>query len=159
MASQGPNKLTLNVRGPSYLGLTRSISWLLMPWLLMPTPSNGRQTTPLSKFRYGREILIVSCLHNWNISILEFHFVHQRHTLVANRYFKKCFFFFFFSRSYHPDLMKPQSSIWPQTPSNINYGVPIKNTLPNRSGPIYRCHSPPPPWRRILLTHWGLVTT
>ena len=27
-------KLTLNVRGPSYLGLTRSISWPLMPWLL-----------------------------------------------------------------------------------------------------------------------------
>ena len=26
--------LTLNVRGPSYLGLTRSISWLLMPWFL-----------------------------------------------------------------------------------------------------------------------------
>ena len=26
--------LTLNVRGPSYLGLTRSISCLLMPWLL-----------------------------------------------------------------------------------------------------------------------------
>ena len=26
--------LTLNVRGPSYLSLTRSISWLLMPWLL-----------------------------------------------------------------------------------------------------------------------------
>ena len=26
--------LTLNVRGPSYLGLTRSLSWLLMPWLL-----------------------------------------------------------------------------------------------------------------------------
>ena len=26
--------LTLNVPGPSYLGLTRSISWLLMPWLL-----------------------------------------------------------------------------------------------------------------------------
>ena len=25
---------TLNVRGPSYLGLTMSISWLLMPWLL-----------------------------------------------------------------------------------------------------------------------------
>ena len=30
-----PSKLTLNVRGPSYLGLTRLISWLLMPWLLM----------------------------------------------------------------------------------------------------------------------------
>ena len=28
------DSLTLNVRGPSYLGLTRSISWLLMPWLL-----------------------------------------------------------------------------------------------------------------------------
>ena len=26
--------LTLNVREPSYLGLSRSISWLLMPWLL-----------------------------------------------------------------------------------------------------------------------------
>ena len=26
--------LTSNVRGPSYLGLTGSISWLLMPWLL-----------------------------------------------------------------------------------------------------------------------------
>ena len=26
--------LTFNVRGPSYLGLTRSISWLPMPWLL-----------------------------------------------------------------------------------------------------------------------------
>ena len=26
--------LTLKVQGPSYLGLTRSISWLLMPWLL-----------------------------------------------------------------------------------------------------------------------------
>ena len=30
----GLNVLTLNMRGPSYLGLTRSISWLLMPWLL-----------------------------------------------------------------------------------------------------------------------------
>ena len=27
--------LTLNVQGLSYLGLTRSISWLQMPWLLM----------------------------------------------------------------------------------------------------------------------------
>ena len=29
----GLNMLTLNVRGPIYLGFTRSISWLLMPWL------------------------------------------------------------------------------------------------------------------------------
>ena len=28
------SNLTLNMRGPSYLGLTKSISWLLMPWLL-----------------------------------------------------------------------------------------------------------------------------
>ena len=27
--------LTLYVRGPSYPGLTRSVSWLLMPWLLV----------------------------------------------------------------------------------------------------------------------------
>ena len=32
--TRGSYSLTLNVRGPSYLGLTRSISWLLMPWLL-----------------------------------------------------------------------------------------------------------------------------
>ena len=32
--SDGRKLLTLNVRGPSYLGLTWSISWLLMPWLL-----------------------------------------------------------------------------------------------------------------------------
>ena len=25
--------LTLKVQGPSFLGLTRSVSWLLMPWL------------------------------------------------------------------------------------------------------------------------------
>ena len=35
MTSSQVTLLTLNVQGPSYLGLTRSISWLLMPWLLM----------------------------------------------------------------------------------------------------------------------------
>ena len=34
LVRMGLKLLTLNVRGPSYLGLTRSISWLLMPWLL-----------------------------------------------------------------------------------------------------------------------------
>ena len=29
-----PCVLTLSVRGPSYYGLVRTISWLLMPWLL-----------------------------------------------------------------------------------------------------------------------------
>ena len=33
-ASLGLDELTLYVQGPSQLGLTRSISWLLMPWLL-----------------------------------------------------------------------------------------------------------------------------
>ena len=43
--------LTLNVRGSSYLGLTRSISWLLMPWLLT---SPGRQQPWYWLCRIGR---------------------------------------------------------------------------------------------------------
>ena len=34
LRSKSSYRLTLYVRGPSYLGLIRSISWLLMPWLL-----------------------------------------------------------------------------------------------------------------------------
>ena len=45
------NLLTLNVRGPSYLGLTRSISWLLMPWLLT---SSGHQQQWYWLCRIGR---------------------------------------------------------------------------------------------------------
>ena len=36
------DQLTLHVRGPSYLGLTRSISRLLMPWLLT-SPGHQKQ--------------------------------------------------------------------------------------------------------------------
>ena len=43
--------LTLKVRGPSYLGLTRSISWLLMPWLLT---SPGHQQPWYWLCRIGR---------------------------------------------------------------------------------------------------------
>ena len=43
--------LTLNVRGPRYLGLTRSISWLLMPWLLT---SPGHQQPWYWLCRIGR---------------------------------------------------------------------------------------------------------
>ena len=43
--------LTLNMQGPSYLGLTRSISWLLMPWLLM---SPGHQQPWYWLGRIGR---------------------------------------------------------------------------------------------------------
>ena len=45
--------LTLNVRGASYLGLTRSISWLLMPWLLA---SPGHQYPWYWPCRIGRSI-------------------------------------------------------------------------------------------------------
>ena len=38
----GPIVLTLNVQGPCYLGLTRSISWLLMTWLLT-SPGHQQQ--------------------------------------------------------------------------------------------------------------------
>ena len=43
--------LTLNVQGPSYLGLTRSISWLLMPWLIT---SPGHQLPWYWLCRIGR---------------------------------------------------------------------------------------------------------
>ena len=48
-----PLKLTLNVRGPSYLGLTRSISWLLMSWLLA---SPGHQQPWYWLCRMGRSL-------------------------------------------------------------------------------------------------------
>ena len=56
MASLGYNKLTLNLRGPCYLSLTRSISWLLMPWLLL---SPGHQQPWYWLCRIGRSM---SCL-------------------------------------------------------------------------------------------------
>ena len=43
--------LTLNVRGPSYLGLTRSISWLMMPWFVT---SPGHQQPWYWLCRLGR---------------------------------------------------------------------------------------------------------
>ena len=45
--------LTLNVRGPSYLGLTRSISWLLVPRLLA---SPGHQQPWYWLCRIGRSL-------------------------------------------------------------------------------------------------------
>ena len=43
-------RLSLNVWAPSYLGLTRSISWLLMPWLLA---SPGHQRPWYRLFKIG----------------------------------------------------------------------------------------------------------
>ena len=45
----GLNLLTFNVQGPSYLGLTRSISWLLMAWLLT---SPGHQSHDIDYIKY-----------------------------------------------------------------------------------------------------------
>ena len=45
--------LTLNVRGPSYLGLTRSISCLLMPWFLT---SPGHQQSWYWLYRICRSL-------------------------------------------------------------------------------------------------------
>ena len=57
--------LTLNVRGPSYLGLTRSISWLLVPWLLT---SPGHQQPWYWLCRIGR---FLSCLRK------DFNYLHR----------------------------------------------------------------------------------
>ena len=51
--------LTLNVQGPSYLGLTRSISWLLMTWL---RASPGHQQPWYWLCRIGRSL---SCLRKY----------------------------------------------------------------------------------------------
>ena len=64
--------LTLNVRGPSYIGLTRSISWLLMPWLL---PSPGYQQSwywlyrICTSFSYSRKDFKYQC----QINVEEWH--------------------------------------------------------------------------------------
>ena len=43
-------QLTLNVRRPSYLGLIRSISWLLMPWLLAPCVARTSATMMWNRY-------------------------------------------------------------------------------------------------------------
>ena len=59
--------LTLNVRGPSYLGLTMSISWLLMPWLLT-SPGHQQPWYWLCRicrfWSYLRKDLECMCLFN-----------------------------------------------------------------------------------------------
>ena len=56
------NELTLSVRGPSYLGLTRSISWLLMPWLLT---SPGHQQSWYWLCRIGRFVTYLRTNFNY----------------------------------------------------------------------------------------------
>ena len=64
--------LTLNVRGPSYLGLTRSLSWLLLSWLLA---SPGHQRP-----RYWL------CVMGKSLSYLRKDFNHLCHINVEERY-------------------------------------------------------------------------
>ena len=64
--------LTLNVQGPSYLGLTRSISWLLMPWLLM-SPGHQQPWYWLYRicrsFSYSRKCLSTCTKSMWRNDI------------------------------------------------------------------------------------------
>ena len=64
--------LTLNLRGPGYLGLTRSVSWLLLSWLL---PSPGHQQTWYWLCRMGNSLsyLRKDFNHLCHISVEERH--------------------------------------------------------------------------------------
>ena len=55
--------LTLNVRGPSNLGLIRSISWLLMPWLL--TSPGHQQPWYWPGLGYWYSVLVLPVLEYW----------------------------------------------------------------------------------------------
>ena len=62
--------LTLNMRGPSYLGLTRSISWLLMPWLIT---SPGHQQPWYWLSRICRSFLRKDFKYLCQINVVEWH--------------------------------------------------------------------------------------
>ena len=62
--------LTLNVRGPSYLDLTMSISWLLMPWLLT-SPGHQQPWYWLGKIQQSRSYTRTDFNYLWHISVEE----------------------------------------------------------------------------------------
>ena len=64
--------LTLNVRGPSYLGLTRSISWLLMPWLLA-SPGHQQPWYLLCKIGKSWSYTRKDFNYLWHVSVEEWH--------------------------------------------------------------------------------------
>ena len=68
----GNNELTLDVRGPSYLLDSRSISWLLMPWLLA---SPGHQHPWYWPCRIGRSVPYLRKDFNYlcHINVEEWH--------------------------------------------------------------------------------------
>ena len=66
------NVLTLNVQGPSYRSLNRSISWLLMPWLLA---SPGHQQPWYWPCKIGKSGSYTRKDFNylWHVSVEEWH--------------------------------------------------------------------------------------
>ena len=82
--------LTLNVRGLSYLGLTRSISWLLKPWLLA---SPGHQQPWYWPCRMGKSLsyLRKGFNHLCHISVEEWHKMYTVETLYSTIYYDKYF--------------------------------------------------------------------
>ena len=65
-------KLTLNVRGPSYLGQTNSISWLLMPWLLA-SPGHQQLWYWLYRICWSTSYLRKGVEYLCHISVEEWH--------------------------------------------------------------------------------------
>ena len=64
--------LTLKVRGPSYLGLTRSISWLLVPWLLA-SPGHQQPWYWLCKISKSWSYMRNDFNYLWHVSVGEWH--------------------------------------------------------------------------------------
>ena len=64
--------LTLNLRGPSYRGFTRLISWLLMPWLLV-SPGHQQPWYWLSKMGKSWYYTRTDFNYLWYISVEEWH--------------------------------------------------------------------------------------
>ena len=64
--------LTLSMRGPSYLGLTRSISWLLMPWLL-GSPGHQQPWYRLCEIGKSWSYTRKDFNYLWHISVEEWH--------------------------------------------------------------------------------------
>ena len=64
--------LTLNMQGPSYLGLTRSKSWLLMPWLLV-SPGHQQPWYWLCKIGRAWSYTRKDLHYLWLVSVEERH--------------------------------------------------------------------------------------
>ena len=66
------NPITLGMRGPGYLGLTRSISWLLMPWLLA-SPGYQQPWYRLCKISKSWSYTRKDFNYLWHVNVEEWH--------------------------------------------------------------------------------------